>query len=451
MKKKYLIFLTALVLGIALLLCGCDGGEPVDTDEGELREDGTRVYSVPNAYFTFENYNVVTKSPTDIGDNFSVITHHMLEIQVKCSTSLDEVVAIIKLYDSDGNLVGNYRCTRNNCGIEAGESFTLTTEISNEARNTFSIVDVRFEGKSLKKVFRVDNITYNVTYVYNNGTPSKMTVATLGDKIEEPLEIPVKDGYVFDGWFTDPDCTEPYNFEDSEVDTDTTLYAGYLLNYIRMGEKLVDIAKLSTVKITTKSYSSLLWGALETASSEKSGEGIIVKDSDGYYSVLTTNDILKKEEGYDKVEYRIVDYYGNTVNAEIKHTSEAYNLGVIRFEKTNSLLVAQLSSSSPKVNDEVGMARYFEGSGYYPYFGKLISFERISHEDLGSSAHDITFDMIVHDVQTDVRISGRPMFNMNLELIGIQCGTLTKDELDLESKHVIPWEAIKKYKDTYGI
>ena len=220
MKKRYLIFCVALVLGIAFLLCGCDSSLPADTEEGELREDGTRVYSVPNAYFTFENYNVITKSPTDIGDNFSVITHHMLEMQVRCSASLDEVVAIIKLYDSDGNLVGNYRCTRNNCGIEAGESFTLTTEISNEARNTFSIVDVRFEGKSLKKVFRVDNITYNVTYVYNNGTPSKMTVATLGDKIEEPLEIPVKDGYVFDGWFTDPDCTEPYNFEASEVDTD---------------------------------------------------------------------------------------------------------------------------------------------------------------------------------------------------------------------------------------
>jgi len=450
MKKRYLIFLIISVLCAAFILCGCDG-DPVDTDEGELRDDGTRVYSVPNAYFTFENYNVITKSPTDIGDNFSVITSHTLEIQARCGASLDELVAIIKLYDADGKLVGNYRYTENDCGIAAGESFTISTEISNDAKNAFSVVDVRFEGKSLKKVFRVDGITYNITYVYNNGTPPKMIIAKLGEKLEAPHDIPQKDGYVFEGWFTDAACTVPYDFANSEVDTDLSLYAGYIPNYIRMGEKLVDIAKLSTVKITTKSYSSLLWGAVETASSEKSGEGIIIKDSDGYYSVLTTDDILKKEDRYDKVEYKIVDYYGNTVNAELKHSSEAYNLGVLQFEKTNSLLVVQLSSTAPKVNDEVGMARYFDGSGYYPYFGKITAFEKITHEESVSSAHDVSFDMMVHDVQTDVRVSGRPMFNMNLELVGLQCGTITKDEVELENKHVIPWEAIKKYIDTYGI
>ena len=159
MKKRYLIFLIISVLCAAFLLCGCTD-ETVDPEGGELREDGTRVYSVPNAYFVFEKYNVITKSPTDIGDNFSVITNNTLEIQAKCGASLDEVVAFIKLYDADGRLVGNYRCSMTNCGIEENESFTMTTEISNDAKNAFSVVDVRFEGKSLKKVFRVNNITY---------------------------------------------------------------------------------------------------------------------------------------------------------------------------------------------------------------------------------------------------------------------------------------------------
>ena len=85
-----------------------------------------------------------------------------------------------------------------------------------------------------------------------------------------------------------------------------------------------------------------------------------------------------------------------------------------------------------------------------PTFGEVLAFEKITHEDIGSAAHDVTFDMMVHDVQTDARISGRPMFNMNLELVGLQCGTLTKEEVELESKHVIPWEAIQKYVSTYG-
>ena len=429
---------------------GCED-EPVETvDEGELRDDGTRVYNVPNAYFTFEKYEILSKGPTDIGDNFSVFASNTLEIHARCAASLDEITAIIKLYDASGRLVGNYRATRKNCGIERNESFVLTADISNEAKDSFSVIDVRFEGKSLSKLFITGGITYNVTFVYNNGTPSKMVLVDLGDAIEEPTDIPQKDGFIFEGWFTDPECTQLYDFNTSDVESDITLYAGYTLNYIRMGEKVVDIAKLTTVKITTKSYSSLLWGAYEVSSSEKSGEGVIIRDSDGRYRVLTTNDLLAKEAEFEKVEHTVEDYYGNKYVATVEHSSEAYNLGLLSFEKTSALLVSQLSAASPVVGDEIAIARYFNGSGYYPYFGNVISFEKIEHRDISSSAHDVNFDMMVHDAETDVRVSGRPIFNMNMELVGIQCGTLTKEEIELENHHVIPWDAIQKYLNAHG-
>ncbi len=38
---------------------------------------------------------------------------------------------------------------------------------------------------------------------------------------------PVKDGYTFTGWFTDSDCTIPYDFDTEEVASNLTLYAGY--------------------------------------------------------------------------------------------------------------------------------------------------------------------------------------------------------------------------------
>ena len=451
MKKRYLIFLSAFVLCLSLLLSGC-GGDPAETTEdlGELREDGTRVYTVPNAYFTFEKYEILSKGPTDIGDNFSVFTTNAIEIYARCAAALDEVTAIIKLYDSNGRVVGNYRASAKNCGFEVGEKFVLTADISNDAKEKFSVVDVKFEGKSLSRLFLAGEINYNVTFVYNNGTPPQMTIVKLGNAVTPPDENPVKDGYIFNGWFVDPACTELYDFEASDVDSDINLYAGFLLDYERMGQKLVDVVKLSTVTVNTKSYSSLLWGAYEMAASEKSGEGIIIKDDTGHYYVLTTNDMVAREEGFEKVEYGVKDFYGNSHTATLVHSSEAYNLSILKFEKTSALLVSKLASKSPAVGDEVAIVGYSNVFGHMPGFGKVLSFEKIEHQGMSTAAHDVSFDMMIHDAPTDLRVSGRPIFNLNLEFVGIQCGTLTEETAEIEKQHVIPFGTIQKYINTYG-
>lgn len=449
MKKKKLFLLVILIFCATFLICGCDESQP--GNDVESYSDETHFYSIPEAYFSLEKYNVITKSSDNVGEGFSVITSNTLELEVKCGALLNEVIAYIKMYDADGKLVGSYRCSLKNCNIEANESFVLSTEISNDAKNNFSVIDVKFEGKSSRKIFMAEHIMYNVTWVYNNGDASKMETFELGSKIEEPSEEPQKDGYVFDGWFTDQACTEKYDFENSEVDENITLYAGYVFDYAKVEQKLVDVAKLSTVKVITKSYSSFFWSKIETASSTKCGEGIIIDDGNGRYSVLTTNDILKKENGYEKVEYTVVDYYGNTISAELKHSSEAYNLGVLQFERTSALLVVPLASSSPMIGDDIAMSNWNENDEYQLHFGKVLSFERIEHNGSGSLARDVSYDMLVHSAESDVRVSGRPMFNMNFELVGIQCGTLTDEKIELDKNHVIPWATIQKYMNSYGI
>jgi len=66
-----------------------------------------------------------------------------------------------------------------------------------------------------------------VTFVANGGSPAPgQEQVEQGDKAIRPLSEPVKDGYVFGGWYTDPDCTDgnEYSFDDP-VDRDITLYA----------------------------------------------------------------------------------------------------------------------------------------------------------------------------------------------------------------------------------
>ena len=450
MKKRHLILILLALLLVVIAVTVCEG-QPVDPDEGEIQPDGTRLFKVPNAYFTFEKYNVVIKSPSEVGDGFSVISSNELEIYASCVSSLDDVVAIIKLYDAKGALVGNYRSSMHDCEIDKKEEFVLKTEISDEARDNFSVVDVYFEGKTANRVYRADSITYNVTYVYNNGTPSDMAVVDLGTTLSVPNERPQKDGCVFSGWYTDPLCTEAYDFDKSAVENDLTLYAGYVPNYLRMGQKVSNVMDTSAVRITVKSYSSLLFGTLEVTSSEKIGEGIIISEGSGYYYVLTTHDLVTKEEGYENVSYTIEDGFGNQYTATLKHSGAGYNLGVLYFEKGRELLVSSIAKKPPEIGTEISIAKHAEEDGYYACFGRVLRYEQIAHENIDTNAHDIRFDMMIHDVDTDERVSGRPVFNLDLELVGIQCGTLKSDSVEVEHKHVITIEAIKKYIEAYGI
>ena len=71
--------------------------------------------------------------------------------------------------------------------------------------------------------------TYTVTFDANgHGTAPAAQTVDYGWMIDPP-EIPSAVGYTFNGWYTDSDCTEDYNF-DLSVTSDFTLYAGWTLN-----------------------------------------------------------------------------------------------------------------------------------------------------------------------------------------------------------------------------
>ena len=71
--------------------------------------------------------------------------------------------------------------------------------------------------------------TYTVTFDANgHGTAPAAQTVDYGWMIDPP-EIPTAVGYTFNGWYTDSDCTEEYNF-DLSVTSDFTLYAGWTLN-----------------------------------------------------------------------------------------------------------------------------------------------------------------------------------------------------------------------------
>ncbi len=446
--KKFKLLLPILgLLLLGCLLAGCgDRVDPVDDIDGEK----VRTLEITDEFFVFERYEVVTTGPDKVGDQFSIFTTNTVNIYTKCLSTLEEVSAVIDFYDVNGKLVGTYKAS-SYADIPANTEFVLSSQISDNVRDNFSIVKVKYSGVTRsKEVYRISTFFCNITYIYNNGDAPKMEVVEWKQRLERPTD-PKKDGYTFNGWYTDPECTQLFDFENTIISDDYVLYADFSIDYERMGQMVQATARDTTVKITTKSYTSLIMGMIEITSHTKSGEGVIIKDSSGYYYVLTTEDLVEKRKGYENVSYIIEDSFGNTYSASLKHSNNSYNLAVLYFEKgAYPLGVAAIANVVPSVGEDIVVAEVVGGVAA-PNFGKVISYDRIIHSKLETNAEDIKYNMMVHNARTDLRVSGRPVFGTTLGLVGLQCGTLTEQAVENNSSHAIPLEAIRKYLEVYGL
>lgn len=68
-----------------------------------------------------------------------------------------------------------------------------------------------------------DHNTRSWSVTFNGGDAAAQTVLD-GNYVTEPIR-PVKDGYVFDGWYSDDTLTTPWDFVNNPVMSDVTLYA----------------------------------------------------------------------------------------------------------------------------------------------------------------------------------------------------------------------------------
>ena len=71
-----------------------------------------------------------------------------------------------------------------------------------------------------------EDIEYTITFQPNNGMPNSTVTVEIGNLIPKP-ELPVKDGYVFVGWYTDEECTKSWNLDVDMPDADMTLYGAW--------------------------------------------------------------------------------------------------------------------------------------------------------------------------------------------------------------------------------
>ena len=82
--------------------------------------------------------------------------------------------------------------------------------------NTMPAQDITVYAKWIK--------LYTLTFSTDGGTQTEPVTVTEGQTVSAP-EDPEKDGYVFDGWFADAECLQPFVF--GALSADATAYAGW--------------------------------------------------------------------------------------------------------------------------------------------------------------------------------------------------------------------------------
>ena len=92
--------------------------------------------------------------------------------------------------------------------------------------NVTATLNVTTHSLTMSKTFVKGEVSFDLQG--HGSAISKLTNVTAGSKISAPSE-PSATGYTFGGWFTDPECTDEWNFASDEVEETMTLYAKWTI------------------------------------------------------------------------------------------------------------------------------------------------------------------------------------------------------------------------------
>ena len=90
-----------------------------------------------------------------------------------------------------------------------------------EATYADGVITVTYGDTSMRMLKKIN---YTVTFETSGGTLLPATTVVNGKTVGKPAD-PSRDGYVFIGWYTDNQFTQPFSFDSQCIDKDTVIYA----------------------------------------------------------------------------------------------------------------------------------------------------------------------------------------------------------------------------------
>ena len=82
--------------------------------------------------------------------------------------------------------------------------------------------------KGIAPAFRIGTMPeFTVSFDTDGGSSVADQTINYGEKVTKPSTNPTKEGYIFDNWYTDDTYTTVFDFENTTITSDTTIYANF--------------------------------------------------------------------------------------------------------------------------------------------------------------------------------------------------------------------------------
>ncbi len=284
---------------------------------------------------------------------------------------------------------------------------------------------------------------YGVSVHYNNGQENGLISVEKGKTFSAPSD-PVKENYLFLGWYSSPALTNKYDFS-KPVSKNLDIYAGYEIDGKTVTNAISTDKIKSVVKIYNKSYNKRF--GVETGSSTSQGSGFCFAVNNGTYYFLTNCHVAKKESGFSYQTLVVEDYKGNQYQASLYNSaiSADYDLACISItvEETD-IKVLDLAQTNLEVGDDLIVTGAPQGQTNCITFGNAEQYTTISLST-EKELSNITFPVIETRAYANHGSSGGPVLNSKLEV----CGLLFAGNASSDKAYIIPIEKVHEFLTTF--
>lgn len=171
------------------------------------------------------------------------------------------------------------------------------------------------------------------------------------------------------------------------------------------------------------------------------GSGIVFRENDKYYYLLTNYHVLVDNKGATADSYRILDAYGDEHSAIIVAFSADYDLGVLRFYKGSGikeLTPVPLAAKNAEKGEVVFSIGTPEGLINAVTYGKALETYDLSNDEL-------EINVTAHTCFVDHGSSGGGLFNSLGELVGVNYAYGENSETGDRYSFSIPIEAVIEF------
>lgn len=437
-------------------MLSCFGCGIIDSGSNESKS-----YDVVSNYFESVTFKKSIINSIGVNGHSGSGTSYLVEFYSSCSISLYEFSVVANLYSEDHIILDSFEETYTK-NISAGNQIKFSKNISSDTYSKLETIKVLISGKSHEKPTQKNIVTqkateatterevsYRVTFVYNNGEANRIISVKKGQTIQTPND-PQKDKYLFKGWYTDKSLTSRYDFSKS-IYSDFTIYAAYELDAKKITNEISRDQMRGIVKIVNKCYNTSVLGR-ETESITHQGSGVCFHIQNGYYYILTNFHVADKGS-YKNQTYTIQDYQGNTyegflfrsADKSFSALADSYDLACIYFKANSSNVVAlNIASSNPKIGEDTVSLGNPDGQTNFITYGKILKYEKIT---VSNSSADVQFDVIAHDAYINGGSSGGPILNTKYQVVGLNYAG--SNSQNVTRSYAIPVEKIREFLKEY--